>query len=87
MMNTGIAWGYCVAALAPNLDIAATLQPGYMMTLLCFTGLLLNFNSIPSYWMWYAWFGASVACSLSPENRLLCSATLCCVELCLSYLW
>jgi ATP-binding cassette, subfamily G (WHITE), member 2 len=42
----GIAVAYLVSALAPNIDVANAAVPAYMVTLLYFSGLVMNFKSI-----------------------------------------
>eukprot|EP00884_Botryococcus_braunii_P006507 jgi/Botrbrau1/15858/Bobra.40_1s0042.1 len=50
----GIVVAYTVAALAPNMDVANAALPTYTVTLLFFSGFLIRFPDIPSYWKWYS---------------------------------
>jgi hypothetical protein len=51
---TGIAAAYFFATLSPTVDIANAALPAYMVSLLYFSGIVMNFNSIPAYWDWYS---------------------------------
>lgn len=53
-LSNGIALAYLIGALSPNMDVANTAVPAYVVTLLFFTGLLIRFDDMPRYWYWYS---------------------------------
>ncbi|CAD7705430.1 unnamed protein product [Ostreobium quekettii] len=84
-LATGVALGYLVAALSPNMDVANAALPAYGMTLLLFSGFLIRATNIPSYWFWYSkltfvryawgaqmvnqWGDADIDCGEEPDNE------------------
>jgi len=46
------ALGYLVAAVSPSMEIANSLYPAYVVSLLFFVGLLIRMPDIPNYWKW-----------------------------------
>lgn len=53
-LATGIAVGYLMAALSPNMDVANAALPAYVTTLLFFAGQLCTYDAMPAYWGWYS---------------------------------
>ncbi|CAK0754674.1 hypothetical protein CVIRNUC_002316 [Coccomyxa viridis] len=51
---TGIAIGYFIAAISPNMDMANAALPAYVTVLLFFVGLLLRNQDQPVYWRWFS---------------------------------
>ena len=45
---------YFIAAISPTLEIANTLLPLYVVTLLFFAGCVMRWVDIPTYWKWCA---------------------------------
>ena len=45
---------YFVAAVSPNMDVANSALPAYVVSLLFFVGLLIRHEDQPDYWSWYA---------------------------------
>jgi len=66
--SIGITLGYLVAAVSPSMEIANSLYPAYVVSLLFFVGLLIRMPDIPNYWKWnvyinplhYAWVSMMV---------------------------
>ncbi|EIE26352.1 hypothetical protein COCSUDRAFT_39467 [Coccomyxa subellipsoidea C-169] len=52
---TGIALGYFIAAISPNMDMANAALPAYVTVLLFFVGLLLRNQDQPVYWRWFSY--------------------------------
>lgn len=48
----GIALGYFIAALSPNMDVANAALPVFITVMLFFTGLLVRWDQIRWYWRW-----------------------------------
>ena len=43
---------YFVAAVSPNMDVANSALPAYVVSLLFFVGLLIRHEDQPDYWSW-----------------------------------
>lgn len=50
----GVALGYFVSAVAPNMEVAQVATAGYVVVLLFFAGLLMRLEDIPGYWYWFS---------------------------------
>ena len=61
---------YFIAAVSPNMEIANTALPAYIVTLLFFIGFLPRWTAIHWYWRWCA------ACPHTVNNAAKCSARL-----------
>jgi len=52
-LGNGVILAYLISALSPNMEVANTILPVYVVTLLFFAGFLIRPEDIPAYWRWY----------------------------------
>lgn len=64
------ALGYLVAAMSPSMEIANSVYPAYVVSLLFFVGLLIRLPDIPKYWKWNVYINPLQYVSL-PSSPLL----------------
>jgi ATP-binding cassette, subfamily G (WHITE), member 2 len=55
IMTVGVLLAFCIASLAPTMDVANCALPGLVSTFLFFAGFLFRFEDIPKWWMWYSY--------------------------------
>jgi ABC-type multidrug transport system ATPase subunit len=55
IMTVGVLLAFCIASLAPTMDVANCALPGLVSTFLFFAGFLFRFEDIPKWWTWYSY--------------------------------
>ena len=75
--HTLLQVAYFIAAVSPNMEIANTALPAYIVTLLFFIGFLPRFSAIHWYWRWCATAFRVILGSCSDSLRSSSSSASC----------
>jgi len=55
IMTVGVLLAFCIASLAPTMDVANAALPGLVSVFLFFAGFLIRFEDIPRWWVWFSY--------------------------------